>query len=109
MIGLVIRVIVAAFVLMFVGWILPGFEVAGFTGALIAAVVIAVLGYAAEMLLGKKLSPKSKGIIGFLVAALVIYLAGLIIPAYLTVTFVGALLAAIIIGVIDFFVPIKLR
>lgn len=109
MIGLIIRFIVSAFVLMFVGWILPGFEVAGFTGALITAIVIAILGHIAEVLLGKRLSPKSKGVIGFIAAALVIYLAGLIIPAYLTVTFVGALLAAVIIGVIDVFVPTKLR
>lgn len=109
MIGLIIRFIVSAFVLMFVGWLLPGFEVAGFVGALIAAIVIAVLGYIAEVLLGKGLSPKSKGVIGFAAAALVIYLAGLIIPDYLTVTFVGALLAAVIIGVIDLFVPTKLR
>ena len=109
MIGMIIRFIVSALVLMFVGWIIPGFEVDGFLGALIAAIVIAVLGYIGEMLLGKNLSPKSNGFIGFIAAVLVIYLTGLIIPAYLTVTFVGALLAAIIIGIADMFVPNKLR
>ena len=109
MIGLVFRFIVSALVLMFIGWLLPGFEVAGFTGALIAALVIAVLGYAAEMVLGKKVSPQNRGIIGFITAAVVIYLTGLIVPAYLTVSFVGAFLAALIIGIVDIFVPTKLR
>ncbi|MBZ4687250.1 MAG: putative rane protein [Clostridia bacterium] len=109
MLGMIIRFIVSALVLMVVGWILPGFEVAGFTGALIAAVVIAVLGYLIESFFGKKVSPQSRGIIGFVTSAAVIYLANFIIPSYISVTIIGALLAALVIGIIDAFVPTELR
>lgn len=95
---------------MLVSWLLPGIEVAGFVGALIAAVVIAALGYLVENFIGsKKISPQSRGIVGFLTAAVVIYLANFIIPNYLSVTIVGALLAAFVIGIIDAFVPTELR
>ncbi|HHW07674.1 MAG TPA: phage holin family protein [Clostridia bacterium] len=94
---------------MLVGWLLPGISVNGFMGALLAAVVIAVLGYLAELILGEKISPQSRGIVGFIVAAVVIYLAQFIVPNYLSVNILGALLAALVIGVIDAFVPTELR
>ncbi|MBE3573198.1 MAG: phage holin family protein [Moorella humiferrea] len=108
-VGTIVRFIVSALVLMLVGFILPGIRVAGFTGALIAAVVIALLGWLAEAVLGKRISPHGRGIVGFIVAAIVIYLAQFIVPAYLSVNIVGALLAALVIGVIDAFVPTELR
>ncbi|MEN6460107.1 MAG: phage holin family protein, partial [Syntrophomonas sp.] len=39
MIGTIVRFVVSALVLMLVGYLLPGITVAGFTGALIAAIV----------------------------------------------------------------------
>lgn len=108
MIGMIIRFIVSALVLMLVSFILPGFKVAGFTGALIAAIVIAILGFIVESLLGDKISPQSRGIVGFITAAVVIYLAQFVVPA-MSVTWWGALLASLIIGVIDAFVPTELR
>ena len=108
--GLIIRFIVSALVLIVVSWLSPGFVVkGGFVGALIAAVVIAVLGYIAEALLGERISPQSRGLVGFITAAVVIYLAQFIIPSMLSVNIVGALIAAFIIGLIDSFVPTALR
>jgi uncharacterized membrane protein YvlD (DUF360 family) len=109
-IGLVIRFLVSAIVLMVVSWLTPGFVVAGgFVGALIAAAVIAVLGWLAETVLGDRISPQSRGLVGFVVAAVVIYLAQFIIPGLLTVSIIGALIAAFIIGLVDAFVPTLLR
>lgn len=109
LLGTIVRFIVSALVLMLVGWLLPGITVRGFMGALLAAVVIAVLGYLAELILGEKVSPQSRGIVGFIVAAIVIYLAQFIVPNYLSVNILGALLSALVIGVIDAFVPTELR
>nr|WP_277998265.1 phage holin family protein [Zhaonella formicivorans] len=107
--GTIIRFIVSALVLMLVGWLLPGITVAGFTGALLAAVVIAILGYIAESLFGKSLSPQGRGIVGFISAAVVIYLAQFIVPSFLRVNILGALLSALVVGIIDAFVPTELR
>ncbi|MGE5371634.1 MAG: phage holin family protein [Solirubrobacterales bacterium] len=109
MLGTVVRFVVSALVLMLVSWLLPGIKISGFTGALIAAIVIAVLGYLIELALGDRISPRSRGIVGFVVAALVIYVAQFIIPAYLSVSLLGSLLAAFVIGLIDAFVPTEIR
>ncbi|MDD4658050.1 MAG: phage holin family protein [Eubacteriales bacterium] len=108
MLRMIIRFIVSALVLMFVGFLIPGFGPITFLNALIAAVVISVLGYAIEALFGKNVSPQGRGIIGFLTSAVVIYLAQYIVPD-LDVTIIGALVAALIIGIIDIFVPTELR
>lgn len=108
--GVLVRFVVSALVLIVVSWLSPGFVVrGGFIGALIAAVVIALLGYIAEALLGEKVSPQSRGVVGFIVAAVVIYLAQFIIPGLLSVSLVGALISAFIIGLIDAVVPTVLR
>ncbi len=108
--GVIIRFVVSALVLIVVSWLSPGFVVrGGFVGALIAAIVIAVLGYVAEALLGDRISPQSRGLVGFITAAVVIYLAQFIIPNMLSVSVVGALISAFIIGLIDAFVPTALR
>ncbi|MDD3270433.1 MAG: phage holin family protein [Syntrophomonadaceae bacterium] len=109
MIGTIVRFVVSALVLMLVGYLLPGITVAGFTGALIAAVVIAILGYVVESILGDKVSPRSRGLVGFVTAAVVIYVAQFVIPSYLSVSLLGSLLAAFAIGLVDAFVPTELR
>ncbi|HNX28575.1 MAG TPA: phage holin family protein [Syntrophomonadaceae bacterium] len=109
MLGMIVRFIVSALVLLVIAYLIPGVSVAGFWGALITAVVIAVLGYIAEAILGDKISPRSRGIVGFITAAIVIYVAQFIIPSYFSVSLIGALIAAFIIGLIDAFVPTELR
>ncbi|MGI6364376.1 MAG: phage holin family protein [Bacillota bacterium] len=108
MLRIIVRFIVSALVLMFVGFLVPGFGPIGFWNALIAAVVISVLGYIIEALVGKNVSPQGRGIIGFLTAAVVIYLTQFIVPA-LDVSILGALIASLVIGIIDIFVPTELR
>ncbi|MCK8826963.1 phage holin family protein [Natroniella acetigena] len=107
-VGAIVRLIVSAFVLLGIGFLLPGVEVIGFTNALIAAVVIALIGYLLESVLGEDISPQGRGIIGFITAAIVIYATQYLV-AGMSVTVIGALLAALAIGIIDAFVPTQLR
>ncbi len=109
MLGTIVRFIVSAVVLLLVGYLIPGVTVAGFWGALIAALVIAALGWVVEAILGDKISPHSRGFVGFITAAVVIYLAQFIVPNYLSVSFIGSLLAAFVIGIVDAFIPTELR
>ncbi len=102
----VIRFVVAAIVLMFVGFLVPGFTVTGFWPAIVAAVVIAVLGWIIEAMFGDRISPYNRGIVGFLVSAVVIWLTQFLVAGF-RVTILGALLAALVIGIIDLFIPIK--
>jgi len=117
MLGLFIRLVISAFVLMLVGFVLPGFNVGGFGGAVLAAIAIAILGYVANMIIGKgsianmfmgkKKARQRRGIIGFVIAVIVIYAAQFFVQA-MSVTVWGAILAAALIGVIDLFLPTAL-
>lgn len=109
MLGAIARFVVSALVLMFVSWITPGVQVAGFWGALFAALVIAGLGWVAQSLLGRGASPSARGLTGFIAATVVIWLTGALFPGWLTVTWWGAALAAIIIALVDSVVPTELR
>jgi putative membrane protein len=102
--GAIVRFVVSALVLMVVGYLVPGFSRLTFTSALIAAVVIAVIGWAVERLFGGRISPYGRGIVGFLVGVAVIYVAQFFVPG-MRVTLFGAILASLVIGLIDLFVP----
>ncbi|NLM52458.1 MAG: phage holin family protein [Firmicutes bacterium] len=108
MLGLIVRFIVSAIVLMLVSFLLPGFANMGFVVSLIAAVVIALLGFIVESVLGERISPRNRGVVGFIVSAIVIYVAQWLVPG-MSVTILGAALAALVIGIIDAFVPTELR
>ncbi|KAA9005348.1 phage holin family protein [Paenibacillus spiritus] len=103
--GHVVRFIVSAIVLLIVGWIVPQFTVGGFWSALVLALVIALLGWVVEGIFGKKATPFGRGIVGFLVSALVIWVAQFVVSG-VDVSIIGALLAALVIGIIDLFLPV---
>ena len=104
--GHVVRFIVSAIVLMIVGYIVPQFSVGGFWSALLLAIVIAVLGWIVEGIFGKRVTPFGRGIVGFLMSALVIWVAQFIVSG-VSVTWLGAILAALVIGIIDLFIPVS--
>jgi putative membrane protein len=109
LLGTIVRFLISALVLLVVSWLIPGLSVAGFTGAIIAAVVITILGWVVEKLLGKNITPRSRGLVGFISAAVVIYLAQYIVPGSIRVNILGALLASLVIGLVDAFVPTEIR
>ena len=106
MLGTVIRFIVAALAIQLTDFLVPGFRVGGFLYALLAAIVISLAGRLIESLF--RVSPRSRGVVGFLVAAATIYLTQFLVPAF-DVTIVGALIASLIIGIIDSLVPVEVR
>jgi putative membrane protein len=106
--GTIVRLVVSALVLMFVGFIVPGFSVVNFWSALIAAIVIALLGWAMEALFGERISPYGRGIAGFLSTAIVLCVSQLFVPG-MRVTILGALIAALVVGIIDMFIPTSVK
>lgn len=107
-VGTIVRFIVSALVLLFVEAIVPGFKGLTFGTAIVAAVVIALIGWAMEALFGRRISPYGRGIVGFISGAIVLYFAQLFVPG-MRITILGALLASLVIGIIDLFVPTEFR
>lgn len=100
------RFILVAIILMITSFLTPGFSINGMWSFLIAAVVISGLDYLAELLMGVDASPFGKGIKGFIIAAIIIYLAQFLVPN-MGVTIIGAVLAAIVIGILDAVFPVR--
>lgn len=102
----IIRIIVSAVVLGVTAALTPGFTISSIWALLIAAVVLALLDYLAQRVLGVDATPFGRGISGFIVAAVIIYLTRFIVPGY-SVTLVGALLGALVYGLVDLIIPGK--
>lgn len=104
--GTIVRFIVAALVLIVTDWLVPGFDVGGFWSALFLAIAIAVIAWIIEGIFGKRINPFGRGIVGFLTSALVIWLAQFVV-GNVEVTILGAILAALVVGIIDLFIPVS--
>ena len=101
-----VSLILVAIILMVTSFVTPGFSINGMWSFLIAAVVISVLDYLVELFMGVDASPFGKGIKGFVIAAIIIYLAQFLVPN-MGVTIIGAILAAIVIGILDAIFPVR--
>ena len=98
------RLVLTIIVLGVTSFLTPGFTISGLWSYVIAAVVIIALDYLSESLLKVDASPFGKGLKGFIIAAVILYVAQFIVP-YMKVTILGAIIAALIIGVLDAIIP----
>lgn len=105
-IGTIVRFIVSALVYMFAAYLVPGFQIAGFWTAIIAAIVVSLIGCAIEAMFGPRITSYGRGIIGFIVSAVILYVAQWVVPG-MRVTVIGALAASLVIGIIDLFIPLQ--
>lgn len=103
----ILRFIIAATVLLIVGFLVPGFKIHGFFTAVLTSALISAIGWILEAFMGG-FSPYGRGLTGFISTASVIYIVKFIITG-VKVTVIGALLTALIIGIIDLFLPPKVR
>lgn len=103
--GIVIRFIVAAIVLMITSFISPGFKNMTFGTALIAALVIAAVDYLVQKIFKFDAAPFGRGLSGFIVSVIIIYLSQFIVPG-MEVNALGAIIAALIIGIVDAILPV---
>ena len=101
---IVIRLIVAAVVLGITAFLTPGFSIDGIWALIIGAIVLAVLDYLVAKLIGVEASPFGKGIVGFITAAVIIYATQYFVAGF-NVTIWGAIIGALIFGIVDAIIP----
>lgn len=99
-----LRLIAVAIILGITSFFTPGFSIHGMWSFLVAAIVITALDYLVESFMGVDASLIGKGVKGFVIAAIIIYLAQFLVPN-MHVSIIGALLAAIVIGILDAVLP----
>ncbi len=102
--GWIGRLILVAVILGITSFLTPGFTINGLWSFLLAAVIITALDYLVESFMGVDASPIGKGVKGFIIAVVIIYLTQFLVPN-MSVSIMGALLAAIIIGILDAVLP----
>ncbi|HQD42554.1 MAG: phage holin family protein [Clostridiales bacterium] len=102
--SIVIRLIVAAVVLGITAFLTPGFSIDGIWALIIGAIVLAVLDYLVAKLIGVEASPFGKGIVGFITAAVIIYATQYFVAGF-NVTIWGAIIGALIFGIVDAIIP----
>ncbi|OGO77689.1 MAG: hypothetical protein A2Y23_13885 [Clostridiales bacterium GWB2_37_7] len=106
-IGFTIRFVVAALVLWVTSYLVAGFNIrGGIVSLLIAALVISAADYLVEKLFKIDASPFGNGIKGFLVSIVIIYFAQYFVPG-MEVSWLGALVGALVIGLIDAILPTR--
>ncbi|WP_026887307.1 phage holin family protein [Clostridium beijerinckii] len=104
--GWIVRLILTAIVLGITSFFTPGFSITGIWSYLIAAVVISVIDYLVEAFMGVDASPFGRGLKGFFIAAIILYVAQFFVPT-MAVSIFGAILAALVIGILDAVLPGK--
>lgn len=98
------RLVLIAVILGIVSFLTPGFSINGLWSFLLAALVISVLDYLVESFMGVDASPFGRGIKGFVIAAVILYLTQFFVPN-MSVSIFGSLLAALAIGIVDAIIP----
>lgn len=98
------RLVGAAIVLAITAFFTPGFTINNFWTLTIAAVVLTVIDYLIIKFTGLHATPFGKGFVGFALAAVVLYATQFFVAGY-TISWMAAIIGALIYGVIDYFIP----
>lgn len=101
---LLIRLLVTAIVVGIAAFLTPGFSIDGLWSLLLAAVVIAVLDYLIQRFTGVNATPFGRGITGFIVSAIILYATRFIVPGF-QISVWGAIIGALVIGIVDMIIP----
>ena len=98
------RLATAAIVLAITAFFTPGFSINNIWALAIAAVVLTVMDYLIIKFTGLHASPFGKGFVGFALAAIILYLTQFFVAGY-SISWMAAIIGALIYGVVDYFIP----
>ena len=98
------RLVAAAVVLAITAFFTPGFTINNIWALAIAAVVLTVIDYLVAKFTGIQASPFGKGFVGFALAAIILYVTQFFVAGY-SISWMAAIIGALIYGVVDYFIP----
>ena len=98
------RLIGAAVVLAITAFFTPGFSINNIWTLAIAAIVLTAIDYLITKFTGLHASPFGKGFVGFALAAITLYVTQFFVAGY-SISWVAAIIGALIYDVIDYFIP----
>ena len=98
------RLITAAIVLAITAFFTPNFSINNIWSLAIAAVVLTILDYLIVKFTGLQASPFGKGFVGFALAAIILYVTQFFVAGY-SISWMAAIIGALIYGVVYYFIP----
>lgn len=98
------RLVTAAIVLAITAFFTPGFHISNIWTLIAAAIVLTVIDYLITKFTGLHASSFGKGFVGFVLSAIVLYVTQYFVAGY-TISWMAAIVGALIYGVVDYFLP----
>ena len=98
------RLVTATIVLAITAFFTPNFSINNIWSLALAAVVLTVMDYLITRFTGLHASPFGKGFVGFALAAIVLYFTQFFVAGY-SISWMAAIIGALIYGVVDYFIP----
>lgn len=95
------RLVTAAIVLAITAFFTPGFSINNIWTLAIAAIVLTIMDYLIVKFTDLHASPFGKGFVGFALAAIILYLTQFFVSGY-SISWMAAIIGALIYGVVDF-------
>ncbi len=107
MLGLIIRWVLSALALLFVAWIVPGISFTGFLSAFYAAFVMGLVNIFIRPILlifTLPINLLTLGLFTFIINALMFLLVAKLVPGFMVIGFVAALLGSILLSILRVFI-----
>ena len=98
------RLIAAAVILGETAFFTPGFTINNFWSLALAAIVLTVMDYLIVKFTGLQAMAFGKGFVGFVLAVVILYATQFFVAGY-TISWMSAIIGALIYGVIDYILP----
>ena len=100
----ILRFITSAVILAITAFFTPGFTISNIWALSLAAVVLTVIDFLLIKFTGLHASAFGKGFVGFILAAVVLYVTQFFVAGY-SISWIAAIIGALIYGVVDYFIP----
>lgn len=100
----ILRFITSAVILAITAFFTPGFTINNVWALALAAVVLTVMDFLLVKFTGLHASAFGKGLVGFVLAVAVLYVTQYFVAGY-SISWIAAIIGALIYGVVDFFIP----
>lgn len=98
------RFVTAAIVLAITAFFTPGFTINNIWTLAIAAIVLTIMDYLIVKFTGLEATPFGKGFVGFILAAVTLYVTQYFVAGY-SISWIAAIIGALIYGVVDYIIP----
>lgn len=98
------RLLSSAVILAITAFFTPGFTINSLWALILAAVVLTIMDFIISKFTGLQASAFGKGFVGFVLAAVVLYLTQYFVAGY-TISWLAAIIGAFVYGVVDYFIP----